>query len=117
MIPDIISGIFGGSALVLACAALINSIAYVLRRRVDVSAQLVQSMIVRVNELELQAKARESEIRVLRGQVAALIDENEKLRDSISTGRIIPVRSRRDDTGRHGAPGSLTASIAEEGGR
>jgi cell division protein FtsB len=117
VIPDIISGIFGGSALVLALAALVNSIAYILRRRVDISATLVQSMIVRVNDLELQAKAREAEIRALRKQVEALIDENEQLRDSISTGRVIPVRARRDDTGRHGVPGKLTASIAEEGGR
>jgi len=117
MLPDVISGIFGGSALVLALAALINSIAYILRRRVDISATLVQSMIVRVNELEHQAKAREAEIRALRKQVDALIDENEQLRDSISAGRIIPERARRDTTGRHGTPGSLTASIAEERGR
>lgn len=116
--PPELEGVFGGGAVALAIAALVNSIAYVLRRRVDVSAALVTELLARVTQLEAQARTRDSEIRVLRGQVAALIDENETLRDSISTGRVIPERARRDDTGRHGtAPGSLTASIAEEGGR
>lgn len=116
--PPELEGVFGGGAVALAIAALVNSIAYVLRRRVDVSAALVTELLARVTHLESQARARDSEIRTLRGQVAALIDENESLRDSISTGRVIPERARRDDTGRYGAaPGSLTASIAEEGGR
>ena len=116
--PPELEGVFGGGAVALAIAALVNSIAYVLRRKVDVSAALVTELLARVTQLEAQARTRDSEIRVLRGQVAALVDENETLRDSISTGRVIPERARRDDTGRHGtAPGSLTASIVEEGGR
>jgi cell division protein FtsB len=105
------NGVFGGGAVALALAALVNSVAYVLRRRVDVSAALVQELLARVTHLESQARARDAEIRVLHGRINALVDENEMLRDSISLGRVIPERARRDDTGKH-RPGALTASIA-----
>ena len=45
------NGVFGGGAVALALAALVNSIAYVLRRRVDVSAALVQELLARVTHL------------------------------------------------------------------
>jgi len=112
-----IEGIFGTSAVALAFAALLNAISYALRRKADASAQLVQSLLDRVRHLEARVLTLEASLRASEMRGNALVDENEELRDSIATGRVIPTRSRRDDTGRHGAaPGSLTASIAEEGG-
>jgi hypothetical protein len=112
MNPDLLSGLFGSSAIVLALAALVNTIAYVLRKRVDISADLVQSMILRVNELEVTVRRQAAEIRMLEGRILALIDENEGLRDSISLGRVLPERvARRDDRYK---PGDLTSSIAKE---
>jgi len=111
MPPDALDGIFGTSAVALAIAALLNAISYALRRKADASAQLVQSLLDRVSKLEARVGVLEASLRAAERRSDALVDENEELRDSISTGRVIPVRSRRDDTGRHGA---LTASMIEE---
>lgn len=112
--------------VILAIAALINSVAYVMRRRADASAQLVQSLLGRVQlqddrivRLEGRIAELEAALRLSEGRERALLDENEELRDSIDTGRVIPgsVRigaSRRETTGRHA---SLTQEMLAERGR
>ena len=108
------------AAIVLALAALVNSIAYVMRRRADASAELVHSLLGRVQQqddrirrLEARIAALEASLRLSEGRERALIDENESLRDSIDTGRVIQGRigARREDTGRHA---SLTQELLAE---
>lgn len=118
-------------AIVLALAALVNSIAYVMRRRADASAELVHSLLARVQQqddhirtesqrhddrlrrLESRIAELEASLRASEGRERALIDENESLRDSIDAGRVIPGRigARREDTGRHA---SLTQELLAE---
>jgi hypothetical protein len=111
--------------IALALAALVNSVAYVMRRRADASAQLVQSLLGRVQlqddrivRLEARIAELEASLRLSEGRERALIDENEELRDAIDSGRVIPgnVRigaSRRENTGRHA---SLTQELLAERG-
>lgn len=108
------------AAIVLALAALVNSIAYVMRRRADASAELVHSLLGRVQQqddrirrLEARIAELEASLRLSEGRERALIDENESLRDSIDAGRVIPGRigARREDTGRHA---SLTQELLAE---
>lgn len=109
--------------IALAIAALVNSIAYVMRRRADASAQLVHSLLGRVQlqddrivRLEARIAELEASLRLSEGRERALLDENESLRDAIDAGRVIPsnVRigaSRRENTGRHA---SLTQELLAE---
>lgn len=109
--------------VILAIAALVNSLAYVMRRRADASAQLVQSLLGRVQlqddrivRLEARIAELEASLRLSEGRERALLDENEGLRDAIDAGRVIPgsVRvgaSRRENTGRHA---SLTQELLAE---
>lgn len=110
--------------IVLAVAALINSMAYVLRRKADASAALVQSLLGRVQQMETHIAERdtriaqlEAEVRHLRSQVGALVDEAESLRDAISASRgVIPAPPRihrREITGRHS---TLTQELLAERG-
>lgn len=98
-------GAMDAGAVALAIAALINSVAYVLRRRADASASLVQSLLDRVRALEARVAELEAEVRQLKSQRDALIDEAEGLRDAISSSRgVIPApprAPRRETTGRH----------------
>ena len=97
-------GADGWSAVALALAALINSIAYVLRRRADASAQLVQSLLARVRDREARVNELEASRRASERRADVLVEENEALRDAIDTGRVIPERVRivpRDPTGGH----------------
>lgn len=109
------SGAVDASAVVLAVAALINAVAYVLRRRADASAALVQSLLDRVRRLEARVAELEAIERQLRSHISALIDEAEGLRDAISSSRgVIPApprMPRRDTTGRHA---SLTHEMLTE---
>jgi TolA-binding protein len=119
-------------AVILALAALVNSIAYVLRRKADASAELVHSLLARVQQqddhirtesqrhddrlrrLEARIAELEASLRASEGRERALLDENESLRDALDTGRVIPGRigaSRREDTGRHA---SLTQELLAE---
>lgn len=106
------------ATLALAGAALINSVAYVLRRRADASASLVQSLLDRVKRLEARVAELEASLRFSEARERALVEENENLRDAISTGRVIPAPlriARRDDTGRHRT--SLTQQLIDEKGQ
>lgn len=99
-------------AIALAVAALINSIAYVMRRRADASAALVQSLLDRVQRLEARVRELEAVERQLRSQVAALLDEAEGLRDAISSSRgVIPAPPRLP---RREEPAALTRQILAE---
>ncbi|MBK8260243.1 MAG: hypothetical protein IPK80_02775 [Nannocystis sp.] len=105
------------STIALAVAALVNSIAYVLRRRADASAALVRSLLDRVDKLEARIVELEASLRAAERRADALVEENESLRDAISTGRVIPAPiriARRDDTGRHR---SLTQQLLDEKGQ
>ena len=109
--------------VILALAALINSVAYVMRRRADASAQLVQSLLGRVQlqddrivRLEARIAELEASLRSSENRERTLVDENEELRDAISTGRVIPAPlriPRRESTGRHA---SLTQELLAERG-
>lgn len=108
-------------AVILALAALVNSIAYVMRKKADASTELVHSLLGRVQQqddrirrLEARIAELEASLRASEGRERALLDENESLRDSIDTGRVISGRigaSRREDTGRHA---SLTQELLAE---
>lgn len=117
--PDLLSA-DGAGAIVLAVAALVNSVAYVMRRRADASAELVHSLLGRVQlqedriaRLEARIVELEASLRLSEARERALLDENESLRDAIGSVRLIPGNSRIGASRRQTSP-TLTQDLIDE---